>query len=53
VVLDPFAGPCQTIQNVVAWIPGSGHPDRLIIIGGHYDSRTYDRNDHLTGARDQ
>ena len=50
VVLDPFAGPCQTIQNVVAWIPGSGHPDRLIVIGGHYDSRTYDRSDSTSPA---
>lgn len=28
------------IQDVIAWIPGSGHPNRLIVIGGHYDSRT-------------
>src|SRR5262249_30739126 len=28
-----------TEQNVIAWLPGSGHPNRLIIIGGHYDSR--------------
>jgi hypothetical protein len=33
-------GSSRTLQNVIAWIPGSGHPNRLIIIGGHYDSRT-------------
>src|SRR5438270_5692338 len=30
----------RTLHNVIAWIPGSGHPNRLIVIGGHYDSRT-------------
>src|SRR5262249_9618764 len=50
VMIDPFAGPCQTLQNVVAWIPGSGDPDRLIVIGGHYDSRTYDRYDGTSPA---
>jgi hypothetical protein len=42
--LDPWTftgcGSSRTLQNVIAWIPGSGHPNRLIIIGGHYDSRT-------------
>src|SRR5438105_6324737 len=33
-------GTTRTLQNVIAWIPGSGHPNRLIIIGGHYDSKT-------------
>lgn len=25
-------------QNVVAWIPGATQPERLVLIGGHYDS---------------
>jgi hypothetical protein len=25
-------------SNVVAWIPGERHPERLFVIGGHYDS---------------
>ena len=33
-------GTKRTLHNVIAWIPGSGHPNRLIVIGGHYDSRT-------------
>ena len=33
-------GGTRTLQDVVAWIPGTGHPNRLIILGGHYDSRT-------------
>jgi len=40
--LDPFVHPsCPTAPtfNVIAWLPGK-HPNRLVIIGGHYDSRT-------------
>src|SRR5215472_3600535 len=40
--LDPFMHPrCpnQPTFNVIAWLPGKT-PDRLVIIGGHYDSRT-------------
>ena len=40
--LDPFTHPrCPNLPtfNVIAWLPGKT-PDRLVIIGGHYDSRT-------------
>jgi len=40
--LDPFVHPrCPNLPtfNVIAWLPGKT-PDRLVIIGGHYDSRT-------------
>jgi hypothetical protein len=40
--LDPFVhASCPTAPtfNVIAWLPGK-HPNRLVIIGGHYDSRT-------------
>jgi hypothetical protein len=40
--LDPFVhADCPTAPtfNVIAWLPGR-HPNRLVIIGGHYDSRT-------------
>jgi Peptidase family M28 len=40
--LDPFvhAGcPSAPTFNVIAWLPGK-HRNRLVIIGGHYDSRT-------------
>jgi hypothetical protein len=45
VTLDPFThvgcgGVPVTRHNVIAWIAGTLHPDRLIVIGGHYDSRT-------------
>jgi hypothetical protein len=55
VTLDNFTMPgcangSQTDQNVLAWLPGSGHPDRLIVIGGHYDSRTIGRNDGTSPA---
>jgi len=45
--LDPFVMqlgmqpicPNSPTFNVIAWLPGKT-PDRLVIIGGHYDSRT-------------
>src|SRR5262249_39917855 len=37
-------------ENVVAYKLGSGHPDRLIVIGGHYDSRTLDVLDGTSPA---
>jgi hypothetical protein len=45
--LDPFTytgctGASITRHNVIAWIPGSVNPNRLIVIGGHYDSRSTD-----------
>lgn len=33
-------GESRTLHNVIAWIPGTGDPNRLIVLGGHYDSRT-------------
>jgi hypothetical protein len=42
--IDPFTVTCsgarRTRHNVVAWLPGAGNANRLIVIGGHYDSRT-------------
>lgn len=60
VKLDPFTfdmcGPATiTRENVVAWKLGSGHPERVIVIGGHYDSRTlnvYDGVSPAPGAND-
>jgi hypothetical protein len=43
-------GTSRTLQDVVAWLPGSGHPDRLIVLGGHYDSRTVNVNDGVSPA---
>jgi hypothetical protein len=34
-----------TDQNVVAVKLGTGHRDRVIVLGGHYDSRTYNSTD--------
>jgi hypothetical protein len=58
--LDPWtysgcAGSSRTLHNVIAWIPGSGNSDRLIVLGGHYDSRTTsstDGNSPAPGAND-
>lgn len=52
--LDPWTytgcGGTRTLHNVVAWIPGSGHPNRLIVIGGHYDSRNTNVTDGVNPA---
>jgi hypothetical protein len=33
--------PNSPTQNVVAWLPGKTHPERLVVIGGHLDSRSF------------
>jgi Peptidase family M28/Fibronectin type III domain len=48
-------GTTRTLHNVIAWIPGRRHPNRLIVIGGHYDSRTsklLDATSPAPGAND-
>jgi len=50
--LDPFVhASCPTAPtfNVIAWLPGR-HPNRLVIIGGHYDSRTTNVLDAISDA---
>jgi len=43
-------GTTRTLHNVIAWIPGRRHPNRLIVIGGHYDSRTTNSLDGVSPA---
>ncbi len=38
-------------DNVVAVIPGVGNPDKVVLVGGHYDSTTPDHN-NAPGADD-
>src|SRR5207253_10572910 len=50
--LDPFVhASCPTAPtfNVIAWLPGR-YPNRLVIIGGHYDSRTTNVFDSTSDA---
>jgi hypothetical protein len=50
--LDPFTHPnCPSTPtyNVIAWLPGR-NPNRLVIIGGHYDSRTTNVFDNTSDA---
>src|SRR5215470_866273 len=50
--LDPFVHPnCPTspTYNVISWLPGV-HQNRLVIIGGHYDSRTTKVLDNTSDA---
>ncbi|HEY1535281.1 MAG TPA: M28 family peptidase [Polyangiaceae bacterium] len=39
-----------TRHDVVALLPGTAHPERVIIAGGHYDSRTLDATDGTSPA---
>ena len=53
VQLDAFSHPnCTTkpTYNVIAWIPGTRFPNQLVIVGGHYDSRTVNVADTTTYA---
>ena len=50
--LDPFIHldcPNAPTYNVIAWLPGRT-ANRLVIIGGHYDSRTTNVFDNLSDA---
>src|ERR1700716_601764 len=50
--LDPYVHPtCPNSPtfNVIAWLPGK-HPNQLVIVGGHYDSRTSNVNDATSDA---
>jgi hypothetical protein len=47
---QPRCGPASVPRhNVVAWIPGTS-ATRLVVIGGHYDSRTITASDGLSPA---
>jgi hypothetical protein len=53
--LDPWSysgcgGSTRTLHNVIAWIPGTGDPNRLIVLGGHYDSRSTGSTDGTSPA---
>jgi hypothetical protein len=53
--LDPWTysgcgGSSRSLHNVIAWIPGIGDPNRLIVLGGHYDSRTTGSTDGTSPA---
>jgi hypothetical protein len=50
--LDPFVHancPTSPTFNVIAWLPGKT-PNRLVIVGGHYDSRTTNVFDNTSPA---
>lgn len=53
-MLHPFSmtqcGGTITRHNVVASLRGAGHPERLVVVGGHYDSRTVDVTDGTSAA---
>lgn len=51
--LDPFTHrscPTAPTFNVVAWLPGKRNPERLVVLGGHYDSRTVGASDAVSPA---
>ncbi len=50
-----LAGHRLTMSNVVAELPGTARPERVIVVGGHYDSRATDPADaesRAPGAND-
>src|SRR6202023_3494138 len=50
--LDPFSHldcPTSPTFNVIAWLPGR-EPSRLVVVGGHYDSRTTNLLDAASDA---
>jgi hypothetical protein len=50
--LDPFSHldcPNSPTFNVIAWLPGR-EPSRLVVVGGHYDSRTTNLLDAASDA---
>jgi len=52
VKLDEFEAPCSEPvkrQSVIGVIEGRD-PTRLVMVGGHYDSRTIERNDGTSDA---
>jgi len=52
VKLDEFEAPCATPtkrQSVIGFIEGRD-PTRLVMVGGHYDSRAFERNDGTSDA---
>jgi acetylornithine deacetylase/succinyl-diaminopimelate desuccinylase-like protein len=49
VSLDAFSTSCGTRENVVAVKTGT-HPDRVIVLGGHYDSRSLGGTDPTSPA---
>src|SRR5437868_13088168 len=43
-------GTTRTLHDVIAWIRGRRHPNRLIVNGGHYDARTTNALDGISPA---
>lgn len=58
VQLDAYRHPscvAKPTYNVIAWIPGTRFPNELVIVGGHYDSRTvnvFDATSYAPGGND-
>jgi len=44
--------PTSLTQNVVAWLPGKKHPERLVVIGGHLDSISLRGSDSVAPGAD-
>src|SRR3954453_7818436 len=39
----------EPVNDVIATIRGTGHPDEKVIVGGHSDAWTYGANDNVSG----
>jgi hypothetical protein len=49
---QPFPAGSYTFRNVVAELPGTVDPDRVVIIGAHYDSTSQTPMSYAPGADD-
>lgn len=52
VAYDPFTFSTVSARNVVATLPGTETPERIIIIGGHLDSTSPQAGNNARGAND-
>lgn len=52
VAYDPFTFSTVNARNVVATLPGTETPERIIIIGGHLDSTSPQAGNNARGAND-
>jgi Zn-dependent M28 family amino/carboxypeptidase len=52
VTIQPFEVGDKTVKNLAAELPGTSHPEEIIVVGGHYDSvpGCPGANDNATGV---
>jgi hypothetical protein len=49
---DPYTFSSTSARNVVATLPGTVHPERIVVLGGHLDSTSPQASTNAPGAND-